>query len=100
MRRKVAVVLLALSVISFAVFALAPVIYSPLKFTVCPSPFAANGCYNAVLVAYESPSCALLGVGAAMGVSMNSSVAFTRNDPIGYHIECPPLPSGPGPVGK
>ena len=97
MRRRVAILLLAtLAIVGAGAFMLAPVVYSPKGFTMCN---LLNGCHDGVLASYESPSCALFGVGAGTGVSVNIDQPFMTGKggysapPLGYHLGCPSVPS-------
>jgi hypothetical protein len=78
MRLRTAALFIVLVVILAAVFAFAPVVYSPIT--------ARGGCANCTqgvsLPAYESLSCSVFGVGYAYDKMQVSSGS--------YHLGCPP----------
>jgi len=79
MRRRYIAILMVMLALAIAVFVLAPVVYSPVEyvFPVPPGVHCLHGCTELV-PAYESPSCAVFGVG----------VGQIRSGP--YHFGCPP----------
>ena len=105
MRRRAVATLIAIVGIAIAVFAFAPVIYSPIKVYYCSYPdsnnLVNNGCEVPLFSAYESPSCAVLGIGTGMGnvtsahTASPSSSATSPPQPFpveewSLYLGCPP----------
>ncbi|MGP8056980.1 MAG: hypothetical protein ACLP9K_05200 [Nitrososphaerales archaeon] len=84
MRRRTVAILTVLLATVIVVFVFAPVVYSPIK-EVENCQTCASSISGRVLVAYESPSCAVFGVG--------TSVSYWTGTIFGawsYRIGCPP----------
>lgn len=88
MRRRTVAIAGFIIVAAIAMLLLAPVVYSPIRF------LAGNGSdhYLVSVAAYESPSCALVGVGATVANRTYTSVlsAVGSLGPWSYYLACPP----------
>jgi hypothetical protein len=83
MKRRTVAALIVLLGIAIAVFACAPVVYSPLRVGHCLPP-GNEGCRAHFFATYESPSCAVLGIGVG-----HDNVTAGLGD-WSYYAGCPP----------
>jgi hypothetical protein len=83
MKSRTVAVLTILSGAAIAVFAFAPVVYSPLRVHHCLPPGNA-GCTTYFFATYESLSCVVLGIGVG-----HDNVTAGFGD-WSYHAGCPP----------
>lgn len=95
MRRRTVATLIALLGTAMAVFVFAPIVYSPIHvLSPCnPNVSTCNvGVEPFFESAYESPSCAIFGVGVATAgwVAGTGPVAGSEVWSGSYHIGCPP----------
>ena len=94
MRRRTAAIAAFITAAAIAIFLLAPVVYSPMQ---AWAGGPANR-HKVSIAAYESPSCALLGVGAGI-VNQTAAIGLTtvfgyhalgKLGPWSYYLVCPP----------
>ena len=86
MKRKTVMLLIVLSGTAIVLFAFVPIIYSPLRVHHCLPPVGENTtltCSTYFFSTYESPSCAVLGIGVG-----HDNVTAGFGD-WSYYVGCP-----------